>query len=190
MAIHNTLILAFWLVFLIYWGVMALSAKRTLGKRGWRHAVSLRLGLFVLALLALRLPGARQALRHASSHAISTGVVTGAIGIALCALGIGLAIWARACLGRNWGTPMSRKEDPDLVTGGPYAVIRHPIYTGLLLAMIGSVLGKNPFWVLLLPTAAYLIYSARREETLMAELFPDRYPAYRRRTKMLVPFLF
>jgi len=66
-------------------------------------------------------------------------VLMGGVGVALCALGIGLAIWARTYLGRNWGMPMSRKENPELVTSGPYAYVRHPIYTGLLIAMLGSV---------------------------------------------------
>ena len=59
----------------------------------------------------------------------------------LVALGLGLAIWARAHIGRNWGLPMSRKAYPELVTSGPYAVIRHPIYVGILLAAL-----YDPVW--------------------------------------------
>jgi hypothetical protein len=64
--------------------------------------------------------------------------------------------------------PMSRKEQPDLVTSGPYAHRRHPIYTGPILAMLGSAISVNIFWaVLLVPVGAYFIYSARREETVI-----------------------
>jgi protein-S-isoprenylcysteine O-methyltransferase Ste14 len=106
-------------------------------------------------------------------------------------LGFGLAINARWHLGRNWGMPMSRKEQPDLVSSGPYAHIRHPIYTGLILAMLGSAIGVNVFWLLILvPVGAYFIYSARREETLMLQLFPEQYAAYMARTGMLAPRLF
>lgn len=60
--------------------------------------------------------------------------------LAIWVLGLGLAVWARIYLGRNWGMPTSTKEDPELVTSGPYRTIRHPIYTGILLAMIGSAI--------------------------------------------------
>jgi protein-S-isoprenylcysteine O-methyltransferase Ste14 len=109
-------------------------------------------------------------------------------GVTLCVLGFGLAITARWHLGRNWGMPMSRKEEPELVTSGPYALIRHPIYSGLMLAMLGSAMGVNVFWALLLVlVGAYFIYSARREETVMLQLFPAQYAAYRARTGMLAP---
>jgi protein-S-isoprenylcysteine O-methyltransferase Ste14 len=86
---------------------------------------------------------------------------------------------------------MSRKEQPELVTSGPYAFIRHPIYTGLILAMLGSALGVNIFWLaLLVPVSAYFILSARREETVMLQLFPEQYSAYVARTGMLAPRLF
>jgi protein-S-isoprenylcysteine O-methyltransferase Ste14 len=86
---------------------------------------------------------------------------------------------------------MSRKEKPELVTSGPYSVIRHPIYTGLILAMLGSAIGVNLSWALLLvPVGAYFIYSARREEAVMLKLFPEQYAAYMARTGMLAPRLF
>jgi protein-S-isoprenylcysteine O-methyltransferase Ste14 len=109
----------------------------------------------------------------------------------LCVLGFGLGVYARWHLGRNWGMPMSRKEQPELVTSGPYAFIRHLIYTGLILAMLGSAIGVNIFWaVLLVPVGAYFIYSARQEESAMLQLFPEQYAAYMARTGMLAPRLF
>lgn len=117
-------------------------------------------------------------------------MLMGAIGAVCTALGIGLAIFARAYLGRNWGVPMSRKENPELVTGGPYAFIRHPIYAGVILAMLGSMIGESVYWTLpLILFGAYFIYSARREEQLMSTQFPEQYPSYIKRTKMFVPFV-
>ncbi len=111
-------------------------------------------------------------------------------GAALCVLGMAFAIWARIYLGRNWGMPMSRKEDPYLVTGGPYAYVRHPIYGGLLIAMLGSSIGGMIVWSIpLLLCVVYFVYSARTEEKLMREQFPEQYPAYMKRTKMFVPFV-
>jgi protein-S-isoprenylcysteine O-methyltransferase Ste14 len=120
----------------------------------------------------------------------TTDARLGIAGVTLCALGVALAIWARVYLGKNWGMPMSRKEHPELVTTGPYAYVRHPIYTGLLLAMFGSAIAETAFWLVpLVVVGAYFIYSARSEEKGMVEEFPERYPAYQKRTKILVPFL-
>ena len=105
-------------------------------------------------------------------------------------LGITLAIWARRHLGRNWGMPMSLKEEPELVTSGPYKYIRNPIYSGMLLALLGTglVLGL-PWLVAFVACSIYFIYSSKVEEKIMAEQFPQTYPEYKKRTKMLIPFV-
>jgi protein-S-isoprenylcysteine O-methyltransferase Ste14 len=87
--------------------------------------------------------------------------------------------------------PMTQKVDPELVTSGPYKYIRHPIYSGILLAAIGSVLGSGEYWLLFIIFAGpYFIYSATVEEKLMAKQFPAVYPSYKSKTKMLIPFVF
>ncbi|MBW4093570.1 MAG: isoprenylcysteine carboxylmethyltransferase family protein [Proteobacteria bacterium] len=191
MTLADRLIFAFWFVLVVYWLVMAVGAKRTVGARfGWRQNGP-RVAIIVLILLALRLPVFGRAEPSGWLPAGSARVVAGLVGVGLCALGVGLAVWARACLGRNWGMPMTRKADPGLVTAGPYVYARHPIYGGLLLAMLGSAIGQNLFWTVpLVLYAAYFLYSARREETLMTEQFPGRYPDYMQRTTMFLPFLF
>lgn len=112
------------------------------------------------------------------------------VGAALVACGLGTAVWARVALGREWGMPMTEREEPQLVTSGPYRLIRHPIYSGILLATIGTALAVSLGW--LVPAAvaaAYFGYSATVEERMMTEQFPDTYPQYQARTKMLIPFL-
>jgi protein-S-isoprenylcysteine O-methyltransferase Ste14 len=113
------------------------------------------------------------------------------IGLALFVLGLALAIWARLYLGRNWGMPMSQKVDPELITTGPYSSIRHPIYSGIILAMIGTAIAVSLYWlVAVVLLGAYFVYSAFMEERFMSQLFPGSYPEYKRSTKMLVPFIF
>jgi protein-S-isoprenylcysteine O-methyltransferase Ste14 len=71
-------------------------------------------------------------------------VILTAIGAVLFACGIALAVWARLHLGRNWGMPMTQRAEPELVTSGPYRFVRHPIYSGLLTAMLGDRAGRQP----------------------------------------------
>jgi protein-S-isoprenylcysteine O-methyltransferase Ste14 len=191
MTVYSWFILALWIAFIAVWAVMAVSAKRNVGARFRWGQIGLRTAIIALVVWALSFPAVRRALRNARSHAAAVNALSGLVGVALCAFGIGLAIWARLHLGRNWGTPMSRKENPDLVTTGPYAHIRHPIYAGMLLGMLGSAIGQSAFWSIpLVFSAVYFVYSARREEKLMIEQFPGQYPEYMSRTKMLVPFVF
>ncbi|HEY6325210.1 MAG TPA: isoprenylcysteine carboxylmethyltransferase family protein [Candidatus Cybelea sp.] len=144
----------------------------------------------MLILLALRIPVIRHSWHPARHWLVTADPRLGIAGVILCALGVAIAIWARVYLGRNWGPPMSRKEAPELVTSGPYAYVRHPIYTGILLAMIGSALAESVLWLIpLAASGAYFIYAARTEERTLEREFPGQYPAYRRRTKMLVPFV-
>ncbi|HWC63554.1 MAG TPA: isoprenylcysteine carboxylmethyltransferase family protein [Rhizomicrobium sp.] len=184
-------IIACWLAYLAYWTITARSAKRDVGKRRWwqQWAVT-RIGFVLLVILALQFPALRHAVRGVSLRP-SDNMPAGIIGVLLCTIGIGLAIWARTILGRNWGMPMSQKEDPELVTQGPYSVIRHPIYAGVLLAFLGSALATSLAWLLpLIFCCFYFLLSARQEEKLMLAQFPQSYPAYRARTKMLIPYLF
>ena len=112
------------------------------------------------------------------------------IGLAVFVLGLALAVWARIYLGRNWGMPMSHKVDPELVTTGPYRRIRHPIYSGIIVAMIGTAIAVSLFWLIAVAVlGGYFLYSAVMEERYMADRFPDSYPAYKRSTKMLIPFI-
>lgn len=181
------IIVGLWVLFVAYWAVAAMGVKRSAGRRPWRREIGLRLIVILLIAALLQSRGLRHLLAE-TQRSVSYSGVLGWIGVALCLLGFSLAINARRHLGRNWGLPMSRTERPELVTSGPYALIRHPIYTGLMLAMLGSGIAVNFFWLpLLVVVGAYFIYSARQEETNMLQLFPEQYADYRARTGMLVP---
>jgi protein-S-isoprenylcysteine O-methyltransferase Ste14 len=191
MVAYRVALAALWLIFIAVWVTAAFTAKKSLGGgRVWWREVGVRIAIIVLVLLLLRIPILHHALQHGREHMLNADPRLALAGTILCAFGVALAIWARVYLGGNWGLPMSRKAEPELVTTGPYAFVRHPIYSGLLLALLGSALAESYLWLVpFVIGGAYLIYSARTEERLMARTFPDRYPDYRRRTKMLVPFV-
>jgi len=171
-----------WLVFWAYWLVMAVTAKA--GRSRWTQFAGVRVGILVLILLLIRL-------RVFKGHETATGNpwLLG-IGLAVFVLGLALAVWARVYLGRNWGMPMSQKADPELVTTGPYRRIRHPIYSGIILAMVGTAIAVSPYWLIAAAVlGAYFLFSAVVEERTMAGLFPAAYPPYKRATKMLIPYV-
>src|ERR1700749_4585305 len=114
MTISNWLIAALWMIFVAYWAVMGVGAKRTTGEHSSRNQVALLVAVIVLVVFALHFP----VFRHDTLNTVGGSTLTAAIGVVLCAFGIGLAVWARAHLGRNWGMPMARKESPELVTSG------------------------------------------------------------------------
>ncbi len=170
-----------WAAFWLYWIVAAISMKR--GRIAWSHEVRIRLLIAVVAVVFVRLGLFR-------GYGVDSDPMRAGIGLALFGVGLGLAVWARLRLGRNWGTPMTRKNEPELVTGGPYHLVRHPIYSGILVAGLGTAVALNWLWLAAVILAGiYFVYSATVEERYLAEQFPDAYPAYRRSTRMLVPFI-
>jgi len=172
-----------WAAFWLTWLVAATGAKA--GRGGLTRYAGVRVAVALLILLVLRL--------HAfKGHRVTTtDPLLQGIGLALFVLGLGLALWARFYLGRNWGMPMTQKADPELVRTGPYRTIRHPIYSSIILAMVGTGLAVNLYWLIaLVVVGPYFIWSALVEERNMTRVFPDAYPDYKHSTKMLVPFVF
>lgn len=185
--IYAYLIIFFWFIFLVYWAISGSKSKRTLNKT----SSILRGGLFrlLIGVVVVMVLSQNSSLKILVTPIVSP--VLNIIGVVLCGLGIGFAIWARLHIGRNWGMPMSIKENPELITSGPYSVVRHPIYTGVIFALLGTALNNTGIvFVICALFAAYFIYSATREEKLMMQQFPEQYAAYRQRTKMIIPFIF
>jgi protein-S-isoprenylcysteine O-methyltransferase Ste14 len=166
-------------VFWIYWLLSAVGVKKGSRARGTRPP---GLIIIVLGFLLLRIFG--------TSNLDVHNLVLEVVGVILFLSGLGLAVWARVYLGRNWGMPMTQKGEPELVTSGPYHLVRHPIYSGILLALVGTSLATNIYWLIAVGLlGAYFLYSATVEEKILTTSFPDSYPSYRTKTKMLIPFL-
>jgi protein-S-isoprenylcysteine O-methyltransferase Ste14 len=171
-----------WAAFWLYWLVAAFSMKR--GRISWSRELRIRAVIAVIVILLIRFGTFR-------GNGLNTDPWRSGIGLVLFVLGLGFAIWARVHIGRNWGTPMTQKDEPELVTSGPYRLVRHPIYSGILVAGVGTAVALNWRWLIAVGLAGiYLLYSATVEERYLTEQFPDAYAVYKHTTKLLVPFIF
>jgi protein-S-isoprenylcysteine O-methyltransferase Ste14 len=176
---------ASWAVFLLVWAVLSLRAKASVRRPAAGVNMLWRVGVLLIAV------GLGAVMRRGWIPYMTFPYGVRVLGAAITVLGIGFAVWARLSLGGNWGMPMTLREDPELVTAGPYALVRHPIYTGIIFGFLGTALTVGAWWLLVLLLGfGYFAMSARREERDMVERFPDAYPAYRARTKMLIPFVY
>jgi len=171
-----------WAAFWLYWLLAAFSSKRA--RLPWSCELRIRAVIVVIVILLIRVGVFR-------GHGLSTDPWRAGLGLVLFAAGLGLAVWARVHIGRNWGPPMTQKDEPELVTSGPYHLVRHPIYSGFLAAGIGTAVALSWIWLIAVVLAGvYFVYSATVGERYLSEQFPDTYPAYKRTTKMLLPFVF
>jgi protein-S-isoprenylcysteine O-methyltransferase Ste14 len=168
-----------WAVFWIYWLASAFRAKESIrGRRRIPLTGATALAVFVLVRVF-----------RGGSLAVHSPVLE-AIGAVVFVSGLAVAVWARVHLGRNWGMPMTQRAEPELVTSGPYRFVCHPIYSGLILGLVGTALATDLLGLIIgVVLGAYFYYCAWVEEKNLIATFPTAYPAYRLGTKMLIPFV-
>ena len=177
-----------WLAWLAYWVFAARDVKPVRRREPWASRL-LTVALTIPVALLMAAPG--KWLPWLSARFLPDTMIVDWAGLLMVTAGLALAVWARTHLGRNWSGTVTVKEDHELVRSGPYAIVRHPIYTGLLLAMLGTaiILGEwRGLSAVCFLSAAFLL-KLRREERFMAESFPETYPGYRARVPALVPLL-
>jgi protein-S-isoprenylcysteine O-methyltransferase Ste14 len=183
---YGYVIVASWFALMTVWVIGAFTAKRDVST-----SPTIVLWLWRIPLLALLI----YALRNLHDDAaiferafFNFGPALNWVGTFLTVIGVTFAIWARYSLGRNWGS--NTKEDPVLVTSGPYAYVRHPLYAGAILGLFGSALtGSMVAVVMFMISIVFCLRRIHKEERVMLSLFPGQYPAYQARTKRLIPFV-
>ena len=185
---HRFLFPALWASWAIYWWLSSRAVKTTvrhepLGSR-LLHVVPLLLALPLM--LPDELPG-----RFLQDRLFPWTPWEFWPAAAVTASGLAFAVWARLHLGRNWSGTVTIKQDHELIDTGPYAIVRHPIYTGLLIAFIGSAWARDEWRGVPAVVLAWLAIwrKLRFEERWMLEIFGERYADYRRRVPALIPFL-
>lgn len=185
----DDIVIASWLVFFAYWVLSSSRAKKDAErKKWWQGPVSSFLRLTLIVLLSYLYP---LIVRRPLVDAASTDHVLAVVGTILTVGGVALALWARGSLGVNWSSHPAHKENHELVIHGPYRILRHPIYTGMLVGLVGSLLVYlDAFWFYsLVVMGSTLLYRVPVEEKIMMRTFPNAYAAYRKKTKALIPFV-
>jgi protein-S-isoprenylcysteine O-methyltransferase Ste14 len=178
---------AAWGAWAVSWGAAALWSSRAVRRAGFAAEALYRIGLAVGAVMLLT-----PAWGIWTPRLWEIGAAPGWGLVALAVLGFAFCWWARLHLGRLWSGSVTRKPDHIIVQSGPYGLVRHPIYTGLLLAIFATAAAEGTLLALagtLVITASLYIKARLEERFLAAELGAAAYEAYRRRVPMLVPFL-
>jgi protein-S-isoprenylcysteine O-methyltransferase Ste14 len=177
-----------WILFTVIWLIAAFWTKRSVYKESrWQ-----RLGYVIPILVGGYLVFKGQRLSDPLNLRVIPHVDALAwIGVVLCSAGLAFCVWARFTLGRNWSGVVTFKGGHELITRGPYALVRHPIYTGLLTMFVATVivLGHVAGIIALPLVFASIWIKLLHEEKLMLEKFPDQYAAYQCRVKRLIPFI-
>ena len=178
---------ALWIGFYILWLLWATRIKkaerRETGFTYFLHRLLVALGF---VLIFLKVPG-----NWFYRRVLPSVPWLPALGIAIAVVGFAFAVWARSHIGRNWSSAVTAKVQHELICSGPYRWVRHPIYSGLLLAILGTVLVQDQVRgviALLLVYAGWKIKS-RLEEQMMVSTFGDEYIAYAKSTGALFPRL-
>ena len=183
----SNLIGALWIAWAVYWFIAARTAKTdrrqesALSRAG--HIVPLGIGAWLLWTPTMG--------GFLGERFLPWSAATFYAGVVVLAFGLGFAIWARRVLGRNWSGIVTVKQDHELVRTGPYRWVRHPIYTGLLIAFAGTAISRGEWRGVL---AFAIVFAAlwrklRLEERWMIETFGDAYLRYRGEVKALIPFV-
>jgi protein-S-isoprenylcysteine O-methyltransferase Ste14 len=178
-----------WISMAIVWALGSLNAKRaarTESPASRAVEVVFVLGGFVLLFnssahfgpLATRFVPVSQPIEYA--------------GVAITFVGVAFAMWARLLLGRNWSAAVSIKEDHELIRRGPYALVRHPIYSGLLFGFAGTAITVGEVRGLAAVALAFIGWrlKSRMEEAFMMAQFGAEYVRYSTRVKALIPFVY
>jgi protein-S-isoprenylcysteine O-methyltransferase Ste14 len=178
-----------WVAFALYWIMMAFRVKRAVRRQSASGLLLQILGGMVVFIL---LWSDNPVWGLLLSRAVPRDHAWAAVGAVLTCAGVAIAIWARTVLGRNWSGMVTVKEDHTLIRTGPYAVVRHPIYSGLTLAILGTALVVGEWRAFVAAGVLFLMFLAkwRTEERFMTQEFGREYQDYRRATNAIIPFIF
>lgn len=177
-----------WIFFLIYWQIKAINTKST---QRLEPAASRILRVFIFLIAIVILSTTRIPLPWLYLQLWPVGLLPFWLGAAITIAGLLFAVSAREHLGRNWSRSVTIKQDHELIITGPYAVVRHPIYTGILTGFLGMAIAISQVrgFIAFVLVFLALWLKLRREEQWMRSQFGETYATYAHKTAALVPYL-
>jgi protein-S-isoprenylcysteine O-methyltransferase Ste14 len=177
-----------WGLFIVVWLLAAIFTKRAVyresGAQRLRYMIPLVIGCYLLFRgYRLPYPFNVRIIPHTNAMLAAAAI--------LCICGLGFCFWARAVLGRNWSGSVTLKENHELIVRGPYRLVRHPIYTGLLAMVIATLIQQGHIAGVIGLILIFVSFWTKlsNEEKVMRKQFPDQYAAYRQRAKRIIPFV-
>ena len=184
----NHFISLLWLAIFVLWAITGISAKQTVQSKS--EAPS-RIAVWIVWLAWWLLLTHGFGIETLMYRFVPKTLNVSYAGLAVTVAGLALAVWARFQIGRNWSGLIEVKEGHRLMRTGPYAIVRHPIYSGFMLATLGTAIafGEISGLIAFVMILAAWGYKSRLEETAMIEHFGEEYEAYRRKVKGLIPFV-
>ena len=184
----KNIITACWGVFLAVWLLAAIFTKRAVYRESGTQRLGYMLPIAIGCYLLFRgdrlpYPFNIRTIPHTDAILVVSSI--------LCVCGVAFCFWARAVLGRNWSGSVTLKENHELIVRGPYRLVRHPIYTGLLAMVIATAIQQGHMGGVIgfILISVSLWIKSSLEEEVMGKQFPDKYPVYRERVKRLIPFI-
>ena len=177
---------AIWLIWVVGWWLGALRTAKSVNRESPGSQLSYTIFNWIGAALLFFTP-IRDRIFTRALYPLSLTVAW--IGVVFVAVGLAYAVWARFHLGRLWSAVVTVKAEHRIVKTGPYTITRHPIYTGMLLAVVGTVVARDTFGALLggALIATGLVLKVRREERMLLDHFGADYQAYQQEVPRLVP---
>jgi protein-S-isoprenylcysteine O-methyltransferase Ste14 len=175
-----------WILFCLYWLVSALNRKKTKRRESFGQRMA-----YVLPLVAAFYLLYPRGLRYPwlLVRFVPDTLLVAWLGVLIMASGLAIAAWARIHLGSNWSGLVTLKEGHELIRTGPYRTIRHPIYSGILLAFLGNAIALGEVRGLIGLAVIWLSFyvKARREESFLAQEFGARFNEHTQHTGMFLP---
>ena len=179
-----------WGTLFLVWLLYALFSKKGTSSEPWHQRLLFN---WMPLLLAFYLLGPGDWFGHTliREKFVEHTNLVGIIGLIPCLLGLAISIWSRLLLGTNWSLSVQKKEKHELIIRGPYKLVRHPIYTGLLLMFCGNALIVGDYRAIIAVLIVFVSFwfKLKKEEKLLTEVFGDNYREYMQKTKRMIPWL-
>ncbi len=177
-----------WITFLVYWIIKAAKTRQTQRRESLASRYSV---IFLLVLGYVVILNRRAGIGVLRKRFVPNVLPVVILGVTVAWIGVALAIWARNHLAENWSSAVTIKQGHELIRTGPYARLRHPIYSGLFLATLGTAVAIGEWRCLIGVCLILLAYSikAKREEAMLTEQFGESFQEHCKQTGFLLPRL-